>query len=59
MKRHYTITIVEDVNDETFSFSLEGGGDTPMDMDNLSSLLVEVAQTIHEEEVRVRSGYMH
>jgi len=59
MKRHYTITIVEDCDDETFSFNLEGGGDTPMDMDNLSSLLVEVAQTIHEEEVKVRSGYMH
>lgn len=59
MNRKYTVTIEEDSDEGTFGFSIQGSGDTPVDMEDLCDLLVEVAQVIYEEHRSIDSQYVH
>jgi hypothetical protein len=59
MKRQYIITVEEDDEDETITFSLEVPRGSTLDHEDLCNMLVQVAQTIYEETQPLDSDLIH
>lgn len=59
MKRQYLITIEEDEDDGTITFALEMPDSAGLDYEDLSDMLVQVAQTIYEETQPLDSDFIH
>lgn len=59
MKRQYLITIEEDEDDGTITFALDLPDGAALDYEDLSDMLVQVAQTIYEETQPLDSDFIH
>ena len=59
MKRTYIIEIREDVEDESFTFSLSGSDDSFIYPENLAEMLAEVASTLAEEQYQMQVATRH
>jgi phenylacetate-coenzyme A ligase PaaK-like adenylate-forming protein len=59
MKRHYKIIIEEDDEDGTITFALEMPDSAGLDYEDLSDMLVQVAQTIYEKTQPLESTALH
>lgn len=54
----YTI-VIQDEEDDTFNFSVEGDKDTDMDIEDLASLLVQVAEILIDEADSRTPTFIH
>lgn len=59
MKRQYKIIIEEDDGDGTITFALEMPDSAGLDYEDLSDMLVQVAQTIYEETQPLDNDFIH
>lgn len=59
MKRTFVIEIKEDIEDESFTFSLSSPDDSVLIPEDLACMLVEVATTLEEEHRHMCTATRH
>lgn len=59
MKRQYLITIEKDEDDGMITFTLDMPDGAALDYEDISDMLVQVAQTIYEETQPLDNDFIH